>query len=66
MIHPTGFFRPDQYIKPTSAKEAVELLSRHGDSAWPVAGGTDLVVEKNPGVNTAKAINAAKPSHLTR
>jgi hypothetical protein len=25
-----------------------------------------LVVEKNPGVNTANAINAAKAAHLTK
>ncbi len=37
--------RPLEYIVPSSAQEAVELLAANGDNACPLAGGTDLVVD---------------------
>lgn len=43
-------FRPRDCFSPSSVKEAVELLAKYGPTAKPVAGGTDLMVEKNPKV----------------
>jgi len=37
--------RPFDYIAPSSAQEAVALLAENGDSACPLAGGTDLIVD---------------------
>jgi len=37
--------RPFDYIVPESAAAAVALLAEHGESACPLAGGTDLVVD---------------------
>ncbi len=36
---------PMQYVAPTSAEEAIALLSEHGDRARVLAGGTDLIVD---------------------
>jgi len=43
-------FQPSEYFKPTTVEEAVGLLNRYGASAWPIAGGTDVMVEKNPSI----------------
>jgi len=43
-------FRPTEYFRPTRVEEAVALLSHFGASAWPIAGGTDVMVEKNPSI----------------
>ena len=37
--------RPLEYIVPESAAAAVALLAEHGETACPLAGGTDLVVD---------------------
>lgn len=37
--------RSFQYLAPQSIEEAVRLLSEHGESARPLAGGTDIVVQ---------------------
>jgi CO/xanthine dehydrogenase FAD-binding subunit len=50
MKQETSSFCPKEYFRPTNAKEAVELLERYGESAWLIAGGTDLLVEKSPKV----------------
>ena len=36
--------QPFAYSAPTTIKEAVEILDKHGDKARPLAGGTDLLV----------------------
>jgi len=43
-----NLFRPSEYLKPTSVEEAVKLLDQYGEKGSPIAGGTDLMVEKNP------------------
>lgn len=43
-------FRPAEYFRPTTVKEAVSLLADYGGRARPIAGGTDLLVEKPPEV----------------
>ncbi|RKX77366.1 MAG: xanthine dehydrogenase family protein subunit M [Spirochaetes bacterium] len=40
-------FRPSQYYKPASISEALSLLSKYGTAARPIAGGTDLMTEKD-------------------
>ena len=50
MNQETHSFCPKEYFRPGTTREAVELLRRFGESAWPIGGGTDLMVEKNPKV----------------
>jgi len=45
-----NFFRPSEYFKPTSVAEAIKLLEQYGEKGWLLAGGTDLLVEKDPQV----------------
>jgi len=44
------FFRPKEYFRPRTVDEAISLLAKYGDKAKPIAGGTDLLVEKPPDV----------------
>ena len=37
--------QPFAYAAPSSVKEAVEILTKHGDNARPMAGGTDVLVQ---------------------
>ncbi len=37
--------RPFEYVAPSSAQEAIALLAENGESARPLAGGTDLIVD---------------------
>ena len=41
--------QPFAYFAPTTIKEAVEILDKHGDKARPLAGGTDLLVQVRGG-----------------
>jgi carbon-monoxide dehydrogenase medium subunit len=41
-------FRPKEYVKPSSVAEAIKLLVHYGEKARLIAGGTDLLVEKDP------------------
>jgi carbon-monoxide dehydrogenase medium subunit len=43
-----NFFRPTEYLRPNNTREAVELLTQYGNVASPIAGGTDLLVKKDP------------------
>ena len=45
-----NLFRPSEYFKPTSVAEAIKLLEQYGEKGRLIAGGTDLLVEKNPRV----------------
>lgn len=45
-------FTPSAYYRPDSLGEAVALLSKFGEKARLLAGGTDLLVEKPPGVES--------------
>jgi len=40
-------FRPSGYFKPTGVAEAIQLLEQHSEDGWFLAGGTDLLVEKD-------------------
>ncbi len=43
-----GLFRPKEYFRPSTVKEAVSLRAKYGVTAMPLAGGTDLIVNKDP------------------
>ncbi|HEV8575267.1 MAG TPA: xanthine dehydrogenase family protein subunit M [Dehalococcoidia bacterium] len=51
--------RPFEYHAPTSLDEAISLLREHGESARPLAGGTDLVVQMKE-----NATKFPTPSHI--
>ena len=51
--------RAFEYHAPASLDEAIALLQQHGESARPLAGGTDLVVQMKEG-----ATKFPLPSHL--
>lgn len=50
MSNTKNLFRPSEYFKPASVAEAIKLLARYGEKGWLIAGGTDLLVEKDPQV----------------
>jgi carbon-monoxide dehydrogenase medium subunit len=41
-------FRPSEYREPASVEEATHLLDRYGPRARIIAGGTDLLLERDP------------------
>jgi len=41
-------FRPAEYFKPGSIEEAIELLLQYGDGGKIIAGGTDILITKDP------------------
>jgi carbon-monoxide dehydrogenase medium subunit len=43
-------FRPSEYLEPASLEEATRLLDRYGARARIIAGGTDLLLERDPEV----------------
>jgi carbon-monoxide dehydrogenase medium subunit len=51
--------RAFEYHAPTTLNEAISLLQQHGESARPLAGGTDLVVQMKE-----NATKFAPPSHI--
>ncbi len=58
------FFAPSAYYRPESLGEAVELLSKHRSKARLIAGGTDLLVTKPPGVETLIDVGGLNLSYL--
>ena len=40
---------PFAYVAPSSIDEAISVLSKHGDRARPIAGGTDVIVQARAG-----------------
>jgi len=64
MNQETSSFRPNEYFRPTSIRGAVELLERYGESAWPIGGGTDLMVEKNPKVRVLVDVTGLGLSYI--
>jgi len=45
-----NLFRPAEYLRPGDLAEAVKLLAKYGEKARLIAGGTDMLVEKDPRV----------------
>lgn len=50
MSNTKTLFRPSEYFKPNSVAEAIKLLEQYSGKSWFIAGGTDLLVEKDPQV----------------
>jgi CO/xanthine dehydrogenase FAD-binding subunit len=48
--------RPFEYFRPSSLKEASELLIRYGDGAHLLNGGTDLIVRMRDGLTLPSAV----------
>lgn len=44
-------FRPSEYLEPGSVEEAARLLDRYGARARIIAGGTDLLLERDPEID---------------
>lgn len=44
-------FKPQQYFRPLKVSEAVRVLAKKGRKSKPIAGGTDLLVDRPEGVN---------------
>ena len=51
MLNRDGF-RPKDYVRPTTIAETIKLLVDNGHKARLIAGGTDLLVEKDPTIET--------------
>jgi CO/xanthine dehydrogenase FAD-binding subunit len=50
MSNETRLFRPINYMKPSSVVEATKLLGEYAEKARLIAGGTDILVERDPGI----------------
>ncbi len=48
MSKENGLFQPTEYFKPASVEEAVQLLAQYGEKGAVIAGGTDVMVAKDP------------------
>jgi carbon-monoxide dehydrogenase medium subunit len=48
--------KPFAYFEPGTVAEAVEILAREGNAAYPLAGGTDLLVRRKRGDISARAL----------
>ena len=48
MSNAKNLFRPTEYLRPSDLAEAVKLLAEYGGKARLIAGGTDMLVEKDP------------------
>ncbi|SCZ78261.1 FAD binding domain-containing protein [Acidaminobacter hydrogenoformans] len=48
--------RPFEYFRPTTLKEASELLVRHGENAHILNGGTDLIIRMRDGLTLPEAV----------
>ena len=52
MNEPSSLFRPREYFKPSSPEEAVRLNSQYNGQGSFIAGGTDLLVTRDPQIKT--------------
>lgn len=50
MSNTKNLFRPTGYLRPIGVAEAVKLLAEYGEKARLIAGGTDVLVERDPQV----------------
>ena len=60
----TKLFRPAEYFKPTAVAEAVQLLDKYGEKARFIAGGTDILVAKEPQINVLIDITGLDLSYI--
>jgi carbon-monoxide dehydrogenase medium subunit len=59
-------FRPEEYFRPQSIEEAVKVLSGFAGKAKPIAGGTDLMVEKPPFVECLVDLTDLKLGYIEK
>jgi len=52
MSNTKNLFRPAEYYKPTGVSEAVDLLLKYGEKGKLIAGGTDVLIAKDPQTET--------------
>jgi carbon-monoxide dehydrogenase medium subunit len=64
MSKANDLFRPAEYFKPTTIKEAVELLLRYGEKGKLIAGGTDLLIAKDPQIEALIDITGLGLSYI--
>lgn len=48
MSNAKNLFRPTEYLRPSDLAEAVKILAEYEEKARLIAGGTDMLVEKDP------------------
>ena len=57
--------KPFSYFDPATVSEAVEILAKEGSGAYPLAGGTDLLVRRKRGdVSAATFVNLKRLTEL--
>ncbi len=59
-------FRPKAYYRPITVEEAVSVLAKYGEKARPIAGGTDLLVEKPDDVECLVDISRLPLNYIKR
>lgn len=65
MINSSNLFRPSDYFRPENVEEATDLLVRHGQKARVLAGGTDLMTERDPAIDALIDISRLGLNHVT-
>jgi carbon-monoxide dehydrogenase medium subunit len=53
-------FKPSEYLEPGNVEEASRLLAQYGERARIIAGGTDLLLERDPGIEVLIGIRGLK------
>ncbi len=64
MAKVTRLFRPSEYLRPASVTEAAGLLERYEEKGRILAGGTDLMVEKDPKIEALIDISGLKLDYI--
>ena len=64
MSNENVLFRPKEYFKPTSIKEAVKLLAQYGEKGAAIAGGTDVLAMKDPRIDALVDVTGLGLSYI--
>ncbi|UCD58622.1 MAG: xanthine dehydrogenase family protein subunit M [Candidatus Hydrogenedentota bacterium] len=64
MSTPKRLFRPSEYFRPKTVAEAVRLLGQYGEKARVLAGGTDLLTERDPSVEALVDISGLELNYI--
>jgi len=59
-----SLFRPTEYFRATSIEEAVKLLAQYGEKGSCIAGGTDVLVMRNPQIEALIDITGLDLSYI--
>jgi carbon-monoxide dehydrogenase medium subunit len=65
MTDSSNLFRPSDYFRPETVGEVIDLLAQHGRKARVLAGGTDLMTEKDPAIDVLVDISRLGLNHVT-